>query len=133
MSYQDLPPNWSQLPLLNPAHAANVVDLVMAERDRDHNSVLLLLCTCDGVPMPPPIMISDVEWDQGPEPLIELWSHVSQGFGCNTLLLASSHAQSGQPARHKAWLDQAAAGFSKLGTTVIGRYTAARDTVHLSR
>ncbi|GAA2184079.1 hypothetical protein GCM10009785_30510 [Brooklawnia cerclae] len=131
MSFQDLPPNWSDLPLDDPTHCANIVDLVVGERDRACNSLLLLPCTPQRVPLPTPMLVADMPWGEDPQPLFDMWAHMPDEF-CSGLLLATSHPGIGQPARHRAWLHNAAAGFARLGIPVVGVFTAARDGVHAS-
>jgi hypothetical protein len=44
MSFDDLPDDWSDRPLTDPALVSDVLDLVVMERDRRAGSLCLLLC-----------------------------------------------------------------------------------------
>ena len=128
MTFEDLPKNWDQLPLVDPGHCANVVDLLVSDRDRTHNSVLLLSCTRTRIPIPAPVIISDVPWNEDPQPLLDIWAQLLTPD--QSILIASSHPGTGRPLPHLAWLDKAVAGFARLGTPTVGAFIAARDGVY---
>ncbi|MCE1179523.1 MAG: hypothetical protein LWW86_10925 [Micrococcales bacterium] len=48
MSLHDLPDDWATRPVHDPEIAADVVDLIVRESDRDDGAVCLLLCHPDG-------------------------------------------------------------------------------------
>ncbi|XVX21689.1 hypothetical protein ACQP1U_07480 [Actinomycetota bacterium] len=48
MSFHDLPDDWASRPVHDPEIAADVVDLIVREADRDEGAVCFLLCHRDG-------------------------------------------------------------------------------------
>ncbi len=44
MNYDELPPQWPTIPLADPAHIANVLDLFVDQRARASGSLLILIC-----------------------------------------------------------------------------------------
>ena len=65
MSFDDLPQNWSDLPLDTPGLAADVADLFIGERDRDAGCVAFLLAGPD-LRMTQPVLVNDVALDADP-------------------------------------------------------------------
>lgn len=65
MSFEDLPKNWPDLSLRNPMLAADVVDLIVSDRDRRDNSLTFLLCDACGR-LIQPVTIGRVEWGCDP-------------------------------------------------------------------
>lgn len=128
MSFENLPSNWPELPLHDARHAANVVDLVMRDSDRVRNSLLLLPANSDGVPYPTPIVINDCDWRDGPGPVLQMWEHFVGTF--ESVLIATSHRDTGCPGQHRSWLTHARNAITALGTPVLGCYVAARDDVY---
>ena len=60
MSFEDLPPDWPTRPVTDPAITADLLDLVVRERDREEGAIGLLLCGPGGrlaqpvvIPSPP--------------------------------------------------------------------------------
>ncbi|HYN67206.1 MAG TPA: hypothetical protein VES93_09985 [Ornithinibacter sp.] len=68
MSFDDLPENWSDLPLDTPGLAADVADLVVGHRDRLGGCVGLVLTRAD-LTMSQPAVINDVDDTVEPEEL----------------------------------------------------------------
>lgn len=62
MRFDDLPDNWSSLPLDDAPLAAGVIDLVIGYRDRLRDTMLILPCDEYDVGLPSPILIGDTEW-----------------------------------------------------------------------
>ena len=130
MAYRDLPANWTELPLDDPVRCADVVDLLLGFRDRARNSLLLLPRTQAHVPLLPLMIIEDVPWNENDvQPLLGMWAHLANASE-GPLLISTSHPGDGQPAQHRAWLDDAVAGLTGLGIPVLGTFTAARDGVY---
>lgn len=48
MSFEDLPPEWPERPLTNPALVADVLDLIVTDRSRDEGAIHILLCDEQG-------------------------------------------------------------------------------------
>jgi hypothetical protein len=44
MSFEDLPPDWAQRPVTDPAITADLLDLVIGDRDRHEGAIGLLIC-----------------------------------------------------------------------------------------
>ena len=61
MTYEDLPYEWDKLPLTDPGFAADVVDLLLADRDRRRDSMLLLFCHDDDT-LIQPVVIDGIPW-----------------------------------------------------------------------
>ena len=68
MSFDDLPDNWSDLPLDTPGLAADVADLVVGHRDR-LGGCLGLVITHPDLTMGQPAVINDVDDTLQPEEL----------------------------------------------------------------
>ncbi|MBB0967960.1 hypothetical protein G6016_03100 [Dietzia aerolata] len=68
MRFENLPENWTTLPLDDAPLAAGVIDLVVGFRDRLRNSLLILPCDHRDVGLPAPVLASDVDWSE-PAPL----------------------------------------------------------------
>lgn len=62
MNFDELPENWTSLPLDDASLAAGVVDLVLGHRDRMNDSLLILPCDEYDVGLPTPIVIGGVRW-----------------------------------------------------------------------
>ncbi|WP_344238376.1 hypothetical protein, partial [Kribbella hippodromi] len=45
MSFENLPPTWTDHPLTDPAVTANVIDLMLTPGDRHHGTLAVILCT----------------------------------------------------------------------------------------
>lgn len=62
MRFEELPENWTSLPLDDAPLAAGVIDLVIGHRDRLRDTLLLLPCDEYDFGLPSPILVSEVEW-----------------------------------------------------------------------
>lgn len=62
MRFEELPENWTSLPLDDAPLAAGVIDLVIGHRDRLRDTLLLLPCDEYDIGLPSPILVSEVEW-----------------------------------------------------------------------
>ncbi|WAL40619.1 hypothetical protein BRM1_01715 [Brevibacterium sp. BRM-1] len=62
MTFENLPKNWTALPLTSPALAADVVDLLLSCADRALSSLLFLPCSADGIGYPRPVIIGGMDW-----------------------------------------------------------------------
>lgn len=92
MRFEELPENWTQLPLDDAPLAAGVIDLVISGTDRRRNSLLLLPCDEYDVALPSPLVVGDTEWVQSDAERSEAMSILSQiplpGF---VIALSSAH------------------------------------------
>lgn len=70
MTFEDLPSNWADMPLTDPALAADVVDLFLGDRDRHADSLMLLLCDEDHR-LVQPVMIDGMEWRSSAQEVAE--------------------------------------------------------------
>lgn len=130
MSFENLPQNWPELPLHDPTHAADVVDLLVKMSDRACDSLLLLPADENGVPYPTPMLFSGCDWRADPQGVVEFWSHLTGNF--QSVVIATSHRDRGCPGQHRSWLTRVRNGIAALGTPVLGCYTAALDGVHVA-
>ena len=62
MRFDELPENWTSLPLDDAPLAEGVIDLVIGHGDRQRHTLLILPCDEYDVGLPSPILVSDVEW-----------------------------------------------------------------------
>lgn len=63
MRFDELPENWTTLPLDDGPLAAGVIDLVVGYRDRLCDTLLMLPCDEYDVGLPSPVLVSDADWD----------------------------------------------------------------------
>jgi len=75
MSFEDLPDNWSDLPLDTPGLAADVADLVVGHADRMGGCIGLVLTGADRT-MGQPAVISDVDDAVRPDQLRPALDHL---------------------------------------------------------
>jgi hypothetical protein len=59
MSFEDLPTNWPTIPLTEPAHVADVLDIFVSMRDRAIGSLLVLICDEERRPGQP-VVITEI-------------------------------------------------------------------------
>lgn len=64
MRFENLPPNWTTLPLDDAPLAAGVIDLLTGYQDRLLNSLLILPCDNLDRGIPSPIMVGEVDWSE---------------------------------------------------------------------
>ena len=62
MTFQDLPDDWSEQPLTDSRHVADVLDLIVSDADRRSGGLAMLLCDDQGR-LQQPVFISDVDYD----------------------------------------------------------------------
>lgn len=60
MNFKNLPANWSTIPLTDPHHIADVLDIFVGQRDRMVGSLLILICDEARRPVQP-LIINDIE------------------------------------------------------------------------
>lgn len=64
MRFENLPPNWTTLPLDDAPLAAGVIDLLTGYQDRLLNSLLILPCDDLDRGIPSPIMVGEMDWSE---------------------------------------------------------------------
>lgn len=62
MRFEELPQNWTRLPLDDAPLAAGVIDLILSHADRVRNSMLVLPCDQNDVGLPAPLVIGETDW-----------------------------------------------------------------------
>lgn len=77
MSFDDLPENWSDLPLDTPGLAADVADLVVGDRDRAAGCLGILLTAAD-LTMAQPCLVHDVDDGHRPEELRDFFRRLAE-------------------------------------------------------
>jgi hypothetical protein len=128
MSFYDLPDNWCDLSLRNPTLAADVVDLVVSERDRRDNTLAFLLCDDLGR-LIQPICIGRIEWGcdanqrrRGFDWLGRLPSELSRSLA--GVVLALGHRQSRVRQSDLAWARTAEELLAEFGLELFGCFVA---------
>ncbi len=66
MSFEDLPPNWTSLPIETPGLAGDLVDLTVGIASREAGCVALIVTTPDGRPGTP-MLVDEVPEDADPQ------------------------------------------------------------------
>jgi hypothetical protein len=59
MGFEDLPANWNDVPLTEPAFVADVLDLCVMQRDRHRGALVLLICD-DDARLVQPVVVEDL-------------------------------------------------------------------------
>jgi hypothetical protein len=62
MGFENLPENWNEIPLTEPAFVADVLDMCVFQRDRHRGALVLLLCD-DEARLVQPVVVEDVPPD----------------------------------------------------------------------
>ncbi|MGO1523123.1 MAG: hypothetical protein ACTHWO_08910 [Nesterenkonia sp.] len=129
MSFDDLPPNWTELPLSTPNMAGNVVDLVLSESLRAENSLLLLPCDAAGVGYPTPVVLGDTDWfaDEGQRAQM---LHTLAEIAVPSVVVAASSPRRLPAEVLERWCADAQAAFAAADTWVIGFFCAWADHVN---
>lgn len=79
MNFENLPAEWPTIPLTDPHHIADVLDIYVGVRDRMAGSLLILICDEQRRPVQP-VIINDIDADvPGGEhlPLVHIAEHVA--------------------------------------------------------
>ena len=90
MSFEDLPDDWQHLPLTDPDHVADVLDLFVNMQARFDGAILVLVCDEEHKPLQP-IQIDDVnsvDPDQMRELLPGLATTITEANPAATVLIA---------------------------------------------
>ena len=123
MTFHDLPPNWTELPLSTPDLAGDVVDLVLSESLRAENTMLLLPCDDDDIGYPTPVAIGETDWFVDADQRKHMVQSLAE-LGVPAVVLAVS-APRRIPAEVAAqWQADAQAAFDAVDTRLIGFFSA---------
>ncbi len=90
MSFESLPADWPTIPLTDPDHIADVLDIVVSRRDRMVGSLLILICDEQRRPVQP-VVIADIDraWpDDGLDSLRRIADMVAGMIADATVLCA---------------------------------------------
>lgn len=80
MAFTDLPHDWSDRPLTEPQLVADVLDLVVSDRDRRAGALAVLICDEDGR-LVQPVVITDLEPIAGEDERCEAISVFTSAMG----------------------------------------------------
>ncbi|MCT1514360.1 hypothetical protein [Dietzia cercidiphylli] len=64
MKFDELPENWTCLPLDDAPLSAGVIDLILGHADRVRNSMLVLPCDEHDVGLPAPLGVGETDWSE---------------------------------------------------------------------
>lgn len=137
MSFEDLPPNWTHLPLDTPGLGVDVVDLLLTISDREANCLLVELCDENGVGQPAPLKVSGMDWNcpaqeraQALEAVAQLqveapiWASGQASVGAPGMLLAVSSSRALHPDPMESWRSSAQQALERVGSRMVGFYAA---------
>ncbi|HZX03207.1 hypothetical protein [Kribbella sp.] len=138
MSFQQLTIDWPDQPLTDPAHAANVVDLMVDIGDRYRGTFTVLLCHSDGryrstviVELPPPGQDSPAKLcETALGPIVEA---VRTAPGTAVVLALGRSGPEGSTDADDQWAAAATETCAAAGIRLLGFYIATRDGVHQPR
>lgn len=124
MGFEDLPDDWVDRPLDEPALVADVLDLVVSERDRRAGALAVLLCDLQAR-LVTPVVISDLD-ELAPEAArveaLQVVTQVMQGQGCVLVAVARRDGLSITADDHvwaRAAATACAPGIALLGVHVV--------------
>lgn len=64
MKFDELPADWTRLPLDDAPLAAGVIDLILGHADRLRNSMLVLPCDQYDLGLPAPLVVGETDWSE---------------------------------------------------------------------
>lgn len=128
MSFEDLPQDWTAVPLTSPRVAGAVVDRVLSEKLRAEDTLLLISCDERGVAYPPPILISETDWQADGQERREMLE-VLAALGVPSIVVAFSSSRPVPSGVVDAWHADVDAAFAAAGTRLLGVFTAWSHTV----
>ena len=126
MSFDDLPPDWPDRPLTDPALRGDVVDLFLSDSDRARRSLLVLLCDDDHRALQP-VVINDIPHTTTSERRAAVFRFLEEvptaavvvALGLPTTLRARGHVRS--------WERATRLMCERLGITLLGFHLATLD------
>lgn len=134
MSFNDLPENWTLLPLDTPGLAADVVDLVLTIADRHQNCLLVEMCNADGIGYPSPIKIPHLHWTCSAGEREEIMTSLAQVAAqfpqpAPNVLLALSSPHPLPETVVDAWHSTVQSALSDVNCQLLGFYTSTPQEV----
>lgn len=123
MTFEDLPPNWTELPLSTPNLAGDVVDLVLSESLRADNTMLLLPCDDQDIGFPTPIALENTDWFLEASQRQQMVQALAE-IGVPSAVLAVSSSRQLPVELVAQWHSDVQAAFATTGTRLIGFYSA---------
>lgn len=90
MSFKDLPSDWPDIPLTDPTHIANVLDIFVSMQTRRNGGLLVLVCDPLRCPVQP-ILVEDFDSrppDDGEQALKNMASAIAEALPGATVLCA---------------------------------------------
>jgi hypothetical protein len=131
MSFRDLPSGIRDLPLTDPAIAADVIDLIISDEARASGAIGVMVCDDQDRGLQP-VVVSDVPEVAGSTSLAQLLELllpvVSEERGSVLVGRGRRRGQSPTDA-DRAWHQQAIDSCGQRGVRLLGFYVATRDGV----
>ena len=105
MTFEDLPNDWSDRPLTDPALVSDVLDLVVFEKDRAAGAVSFLLCD-DEARLVQPVTIGELPATMTQDERVHFVSVMVEGMGhCGAMVVALARDDGlSITAEDQAWL-----------------------------
>lgn len=133
MTFSDLPPGWPALSLRDERLAADVVDLVVRDDEREGRCISLLLCDADGR-MIQPVTVDGVDptTDEGERRALfdAFFGHL--GASLAAVVVAVGRPRGSVPDDEvRAWHESALRAAREGGVELLGTYLATRGGVSL--
>lgn len=130
MTFYDLPPDWHARALTDPTLAADVVDLVVRESDREGGCLALLMCDASGR-MVQPVVLTEMQQcppDQRRDTLDICLGGVADALGA--VVVAVGRPRGCVPDDEaRAWHEAVIAGCRAHEVTLLGTYLATPHAV----
>lgn len=123
MTFEDLPPNWTELPLSTPNLAGDVVDLVLSESLRADNTMLLLPCDDQDIGFPTPIALESTDWFVDDSQRREMVQALAE-IGVPSAVIAVSSSRRLPAEVVTKWHCDAQTAFASTSTRLIGFFSA---------
>lgn len=123
MTFEDLPPNWTELPLSTPNLAGDVVDLVLSESLRADNTMLMLPCDDQDIGLPTPIAMEDTDWFADASQRREMVQALAE-IGAPSAVIAVSSSRRLPAEVVTTWHNEAHTAFAATSTRLIGFFCA---------
>ncbi len=131
MSFDDLPQNWSDLPLDTPGLAADVADLFVGAADRDRGCVAFLL-TDEGQRMAQPCLVDAVSDDVDPHdlvPFLRQLAEVLAGAGGGLVFVRGRPGSVLLTDADRRWHEVVLEACRRNGVRLLGAFLATPDVV----
>ena len=135
MSFEDLPPDWAQRPVTDPAITADLLDLVVGDRDRHQGAIGLLLCGPSGRLLQPVVVSVSRDEVQGDDHR-RVFDVMAQAFGDLSdgarpgMLVAVARPDYRHAARDDArWRDAAVTSCAEHGVDLLGVWLVTPDVI----